>query len=69
MTSSSFFAPGGSANGVAGAGAPGATPWARQTARTEERTTPRARKMVQGLPGWEPLPPGEIVVRRPGSAG
>lgn len=46
----------------------GATPWARQTGRTEERTTPRARRMVQGLPGWEPLPPGELLVRRPTSS-
>lgn len=40
-------------------------PWARQTAAAEQRVTTRARKMVEGLPSWEPLPPGEIVVRRP----
>jgi hypothetical protein len=28
--------------------------------------TSRVRKVVEGLPDWEPLPPGEIVVRRPG---
>ena len=40
-------------------------PWARQSTAAEERATTRARRMVEGLPSWEPLPPGEILVRRP----
>lgn len=35
---------------------------------SEERVTNRARRMVEGLPGWEPLPPGEILIRRPTSS-
>ncbi|EMF28718.1 hypothetical protein H114_12806 [Streptomyces gancidicus BKS 13-15] len=31
-----------------------------------ERATRRVRKIAEGLPDWEPLPPGETVVRRPG---
>ncbi|QGV82446.1 hypothetical protein EIZ62_03655 [Streptomyces ficellus] len=45
------------------------SPWA--TARAAERTdraTSRMRRVVEGLPDWEPLPPGETFVRRPGSA-
>jgi len=40
-------------------------PWARQIAAKTEPTTSRERRMVSSLPEWEPLPPGEIVVRRP----
>ncbi len=29
--------------------------------------TGRERKIAGELPEWEPLPPGELVVRRPGS--
>ncbi|MEU9714243.1 hypothetical protein [Streptomyces sp. NPDC047976] len=41
--------------------------WAAGTEPAEERTTARLRRIVQGLPDWSPLPPGEQVVRRPGS--
>jgi hypothetical protein len=43
------------------------TLWARQPAGSGDRVTARARRLVEGLPGWEPLPPGETVVRRPGA--
>ncbi|WP_372348843.1 hypothetical protein [Streptomyces sp. KL116D] len=57
---------------------PGDSPWARRPAAADspwaatgrpagERVTNRARRVVDGLPAWEPLPPGETVVRRPGS--
>ncbi|MEV6423797.1 hypothetical protein [Streptomyces sp. NPDC051662] len=42
-----------------------ASPWASTAARPKERTTSRLRKVVEGLPDWEPLPPGEMTVRRP----
>jgi hypothetical protein len=45
-----------------------AMPWAHQGGATENRATTRARRMVEGLPGWEPLPPGELLVRRPTSS-
>ena len=45
-----------------------ATPWAQQNTAKRERATARVRKMVEGLPQWEPLPPGEMIVRRPGTA-
>lgn len=54
------------ANGAAQA-APDSVPWAQQGAAKTERATARIRKMVQGLPAWEPMPPGEQIVRRPGS--
>jgi hypothetical protein len=38
-------------------------PWARQAARTEHATG-RNRQLVRNLPGWDPLPPGEILVHR-----
>lgn len=47
--------------------APDSVPWARQGVSNSERATARVRKMVVGLPPWEPLPPGEQVVRRPGA--
>ncbi|MGI5245920.1 hypothetical protein [Dactylosporangium sp. CA-139066] len=40
------------------------SPWARQAAAQQPRATKRERKLVDGLPDWEPLPPGEILVRR-----
>jgi len=40
-------------------------PWARQPVAPRQRSTSRARRVVEGLPGWEPMPPGETVVRRP----
>ena len=43
----------------------GHTPWGRQTASSEERVTSRQRRMAEGLPAWEPLPPGEVLIRRP----
>jgi hypothetical protein len=50
--------------GPSGAPPEGAVPWARQTTQPQPRATSRARNMVQSLPAWEPLPPGEILVRR-----
>ncbi|MFE6837028.1 hypothetical protein ACFVFI_19625 [Streptomyces sp. NPDC057705] len=47
--------------------APEPLPWARQPTAAEETTTARLRRIVEGLPDWEPLPPGEIVVRRGGN--
>lgn len=46
----------------------GGSPWATAS-RTPgtERVTSRVRKIAEGLPDWEPLPPGETLVRRPGS--
>lgn len=41
--------------------------WAAGAGPAEERTTARLRRIVQGLPEWSPLPPGEQLVRRPGS--
>lgn len=38
--------------------------WARQEVEPQERVTQRLRQVVEGLPDWEPLPPGEIIVRR-----
>ena len=40
-------------------------PWARQRTRTQPPATSRTRRVVENLPDWEPLPPGEIVVHRP----
>ncbi|MET7849061.1 hypothetical protein AB0D78_17095 [Streptomyces avermitilis] len=60
---------------------PGESPWGAATGQRSEspwgatsrssggeRVTSRLRRVVEGLPDWEPLPPGETVVRRPGSA-
>jgi len=38
-------------------------PWARQ-ATTAQPATTRNRRLVRDLPGWDPLPPGEILVQR-----
>ncbi|MFZ3493646.1 hypothetical protein ACODT5_10545 [Streptomyces sp. 5.8] len=46
---------------------PEALRWARQSTAAEEAATARLRRIVEGLPDWEPLPPGEIVVRRGGN--
>ncbi|KUM94141.1 hypothetical protein AQI88_23235 [Streptomyces cellostaticus] len=51
----------------ADAGRAQASPWAAQRRPQQERVTSRLRRVVEGLPDWEPLPPGETVVRRPGS--
>ncbi|MEU5000823.1 hypothetical protein [Streptomyces sp. NPDC021622] len=45
----------------------GDSPWAASHRPSGERVTTRLRRVVEGLPDWEPLPPGETVVRRPGS--
>ncbi|MFI6418994.1 hypothetical protein ACIBG6_16525 [Streptomyces sp. NPDC050842] len=42
-------------------------PWAAQGAGPVDRSTGRHRHVVEGLPDWEPLPPGETLVRRPGT--
>ncbi|GAB7046456.1 hypothetical protein [Catenuloplanes indicus] len=39
-------------------------PWAKQAATPQPHATQRVRRMVRTLPGWEPLPPGEILVQR-----
>lgn len=44
--------------------ADGTVPWAQQAAAPQERQTKRERRMVRDLPAWEPLPPGEMLVRR-----
>ncbi len=41
-----------------------AVPWARQPISADPRATQRIRRMVDGLPAWDPLPPGEILVQR-----
>jgi|UPI0004BD7310 hypothetical protein len=41
-------------------------PWSPSSMPAGERATRRVRKIAEGLPDWEPLPPGETVVRRPG---
>lgn len=53
-----------SANG----GARQESPWAATRRPKGERVTTRQRRVVEDLPDWEPLPPGETVVRRPGSS-
>jgi hypothetical protein len=40
-------------------------PWARPPARPDRPVTTRTRRIVESLPAWEPLPPGEILVERP----
>ncbi|WP_328468743.1 hypothetical protein [Streptomyces sp. NBC_00448] len=57
--------PGETAWSSSGAG----SPWASSAGgRTGERVTSRVRRVVEGLPDWEPLPPGETLVRRPGGS-
>jgi len=50
-------------------GGAGSTPWGASRQPAGERVTSRVRKVVEGLPDWEPLPPGETLVRRPGGTG
>jgi hypothetical protein len=38
-------------------------PWARRTVPARPATT-RFRQVVRDLPSWDPLPPGELLVRR-----
>jgi len=38
-------------------------PWARQSSALEPLTG-RSRRHLRNLPGWDPLPPGEILVQR-----
>jgi hypothetical protein len=38
--------------------------WSRPAEPPDTHLTQRVRKRVEGLPDWDPLPPGEIVVRR-----
>jgi hypothetical protein len=38
-------------------------PWARQSS-AHEPLTGRSRRHLRDLPGWDPLPPGEILVQR-----
>ena len=46
--------------------APGdVVPWAREPVPARPRHTGRLRRVAEGLPDWEPMPPGDIVVRRP----
>ncbi|MFF1357679.1 MULTISPECIES: hypothetical protein [unclassified Streptomyces] len=52
-----------------GAAAPAESPWATTRKSAGERVTGRLRRVVDGLPDWEPLPPGETFVRRPGAGG
>ncbi|MDT0445437.1 hypothetical protein [Streptomyces johnsoniae] len=44
-------------------------PWAAGAppADKAERLTSRLRRVVEDLPAWSPEPPGEILVRRPGT--
>jgi hypothetical protein len=44
------------------------SPWAATGRSQGERVTNRLRRTAEGLPDWEPLPPGETFVRRPGSS-
>ncbi len=37
----------------------------RSSSGKADRQTNRERLIAGDLPGWEPLPPGEIAVRRP----
>lgn len=41
--------------------------WGQQgTKPSNNRATLRERRLVEGLPQWEPRPPGEAVIRRGG---
>lgn len=41
-----------------------ATPWAQRRGPVRPHATARLRKTIEGLPEWEPLPPGETFVQR-----
>ena len=45
------------------------TRWGRPGTARGTRATERLRKTIEGLPDWEPLPPGEASVQRPGQDG
>ncbi|MFF9123956.1 hypothetical protein ACF09J_11730 [Streptomyces sp. NPDC014889] len=65
-----WLAPGASGTSSARQDASGGeSPWATTRRPSGERVTSRVRQVVEGLPDWEPLPPGETVVRRPGGTG
>jgi hypothetical protein len=51
-------------NNDSASGGNGVSLWARQSAPAQQRVTARVRNLVESLPDWEPLPPGEILVRR-----
>ncbi|MBT2405117.1 MULTISPECIES: hypothetical protein [unclassified Streptomyces] len=53
--------------GQVGQGAPSRRLWAAGAEPADERTTARLRRVVDGLPEWSPLPPGEQLIRRPGA--
>jgi hypothetical protein len=38
--------------------------WAGQTLAPEDRKLGRQRKIAEGLPDWNPMPPGELTVTR-----
>ena len=38
-------------------------PWARRVVAAKPATS-RSRQLVRDLPSWDPLPPGEVLVRR-----
>ncbi len=44
-----------------------AAPWSLDVRPDSARVTGRLRRLVTGLPDWEPTPPGEDFVRRPTS--
>lgn len=55
----------GASSGMSGASG-GDSPWAATRRPGGARVTSRVRKVAEGLPDWDPLPPGETLVRRPG---
>jgi len=67
MSDRKLHLPNGTGEPAAGAdaGDSAALPWARQPVRPQQPATSRIRRIVTSLPGWEPLPPGEILVHRP----
>lgn len=40
------------------------TPWGKGSQANKSRATERLRRTIDGLPAWEPTPPGEIAVQR-----
>ncbi|MFC8230555.1 hypothetical protein [Streptomyces sp. NPDC057287] len=48
--------------------ADGGAPWAATTpSRPAGRSMQRRHRIVEDLPAWEPLPPGDFLLRRPGA--
>jgi hypothetical protein len=45
------------------ASSPDEVPWASRKVPAQPATA-RSRQQVPGLPSWDPLPPGEVFVRR-----